>query len=328
MTGAFVGDIGVGLWTMQSSAARPSNFVAAYRHFSEDAQLVEQLGFHSIWTAEHRVWYDGWCPALLHAEAQAVQATETLRFGNAMLLAPQHDAVMLARSAATLHRLSGGRVDLGLGLGYRDAEFDALGLRRDRRGKIVDAALEVIDSEWGTDDRPAIWIGGMSKAAIARAARGGWGLVLPQSLFPDQVRRIKDDYLALTADPGPIGVLRDVWIEPDAGAADEIRRRLRTHYREEIGSWWLLGDGVGFERPDEVEQQLGRVDEAALVGSAETVAAGFRDLRAAGAELIVARVSFDIFSRAEVHEQLRRLAEAVGPLLGSAAATDAGGAGR
>ncbi|MCW2983868.1 MAG: hypothetical protein JWR63_1438 [Conexibacter sp.] len=312
-------DVGVGLWTMQSTAVRPANLVAAYRHFAEDAALVEQLGFHSIWTAEHRVWYDGWCPSLLHAAAGALAATSTLRFGNAMLIAPQHDPVMLARSSATLHRLSGGRVELGLGLGYRDAEFDALGLRRDRRGRMMDATLETMDAVWDAHDRPRVWIGGMTPPALARAARIGAGLVLPQSLFPDELRRLKDDYQQRTDDPGPIGVLRDIWIEPDPDAAAAIRTRLRNHYREEVGAWWVLGDGIGFERPEDVQRQLDRLDRAALVGPADEVQAGLDALRAAGADLIVARVGFDVFAREEIHEQLGRLAVVVRPPLGSEA---------
>src|SRR4051812_40921295 len=99
--------LGVGLWTFESSAARPTNLPGSYREFAGQAALLDSLGFHSLWTAEHRLWYDGWCPALLHAAAGAVAATKTLRFCNAMLLGPQHDPAWLARNATTLDRLSG-----------------------------------------------------------------------------------------------------------------------------------------------------------------------------------------------------------------------------
>ena len=150
-----LGKLGVGLWTMQSTATAPENRVAAYRRFIADSEFVESRGLHSIWTAEHRAWYDGWCPALLHAQAAAAARTSRLRFGNAMLLLPQHDPLALARSVATLDRLSGGRVDLGVGLGYRDAEFDALGLRRDQRGRLMEEALSQLANEWpeGSEER-------------------------------------------------------------------------------------------------------------------------------------------------------------------------------
>src|SRR5690606_36983751 len=105
------------------------------------AVLAERLGLHSLWTGEHRGWYDGWCPAPIHALAHAAAATRTLHLGTAMLLAPQHDPAALADAEATFAGLLGDRLELGVGLGYRDAEFDALGLRRDRRGRIMDETL-------------------------------------------------------------------------------------------------------------------------------------------------------------------------------------------
>ena len=106
--------------------------------------VAEELGFDSIWVGEHRLWYCGWCPAPLHALAAAAAATTRIRLGTAMYLVPQHEPVSAARAIARLDGLSGGRVELGAGLGYRDAEFDALGLRRDRRGKTMDASLDVL----------------------------------------------------------------------------------------------------------------------------------------------------------------------------------------
>src|SRR4051794_23485931 len=131
MAGDGLSHLGVGLWTMQSTATAPANLTALYRSFAEDALLAERLGFQSVWTAEHRGWYDGWCPAPMHALAVAAAHTETVRLGTAMLLLPQHDPVRFARAISTLDRLSGGRVDVGAGLGHRDAEYDSLGLRRD-----------------------------------------------------------------------------------------------------------------------------------------------------------------------------------------------------
>ena len=127
-----------------------------------------------------------------------------------------------SRGVARLDGLSGGRVELGAGLGYRDAEFDALGLRRDRRGKTMDASLDVLESTWRREGvrAPRIWMGGMSPPAIARAARRGYGLMLPQTLRLDQVRRVVDDYRSQAPSPGPVGMIREVWVGDDAGAAE------------------------------------------------------------------------------------------------------------
>lgn len=318
--------LGVGLWTMQSTAAAPANPVALYRRFMEDAVVVERHGLHSVWTAEHRLWYDGWCPALLHAQAFAAARTTRLRFGNAMLLAPQHDAVALGRAAATLDRLSGGRVDLGLGLGHREAEFDALGVRRDRRGRLMEAALDTLAGVWAGgygDDPPVqrpgppIWIGGMAPAAIARAATRGHNLMLPQTLLPAELAAVVATYREQAAGPAEIGAMRDVWIEPDARRARRFRERLVHHYREEAGAWWILKGQVGFAQPEQLARQLGRITDSALVGGPDEVASGLAALREAGAELFAVRLQFDFVEQAELHEQVARLAEEVAPRLES-----------
>jgi alkanesulfonate monooxygenase SsuD/methylene tetrahydromethanopterin reductase-like flavin-dependent oxidoreductase (luciferase family) len=314
---------------MQSTAAAPAGPTDLYEWFAEDAGLAERLGFRSIWSAEHRAWYDGWCPALVHAQAFAAARTDRVRFGHAVMLVPQHDPVRLARSLATLDRLSGGRVDLGAGLGHRDAEFDMLGLRRDRRGRLMDAALDAMAGVWageGGDEPPVqrpgppVWIGGMAPQAIARAASRGHGLMLPQTLRPHELRAIVDDYRSQAARPGPVGALRDVWVEPEARRADAFRRKVDVHFREEAGSWWVLKGQVGFSQPEQLDRQLARIADTEVVGPAEQVAEGLNALYAAGAEFLVLRVNFDFVERAELREKLHAVAEDVVPLLEPAGA--------
>ncbi len=316
--------LGVGLWTMQSTATAPASQPALYRAFADDAVLAERLGFHSVWTAEHRGWYDGWCPALMHAQAFAAARTSRIRFGNAMLLLPQHDPVRMARAVATLDRLSGGRVDLGAGLGHRDAEYDALGLRRDRRGRRMDETLDVLAAVWAGElgdeppvqrPGPPVWVGGMAPAAIARAARHGHGLMLPQTLRPAELGEIVAAYREQAERPGRIGALRDVWIEDDPARASAFRARIDRHFREEAGSWWVLKGQVGFSRPEQLDRQLQRIYDTEVIGPPAQVADELNELFAAGAEFLVLRLNFDFVERAALHENLARLAEEVAPLL-------------
>lgn len=324
-----VGRLGVGLWTFQSTAGSPAGQHQQYRAFAEDAALLERLGFHSAWTAEHRAWYDGWCPAPLHALALAAAGTSRLRLGTSMLLLPQHGPVALARAAATLDRLTGGRLDLGVGLGHRDAEFDALGLRRDRRGRLMDAALAALAATWAGEHGdappaqrpgPPLWLGAIAPAAFDRAARGGHRLMLPQTLRAGEFAARALEYRATVGEPAVIGVMRDVWVEPDAARAERVRARLLRHYREEAGAWWQLQGRLGFSAPELLERQLGRVVDCALVGGPEHVADGLQALLDGGADLIVIRPVFDFVERAELHEQLERIAADVAPRIGSARA--------
>lgn len=303
---------GIGLWTLQSSATRPANTTALYHRFAEDAMLAEELGFHSVWSAEHRVWYDGFCPQLLHAQAFVAARTTRLRFGQAMLIATQHDPESLARNAETLQRLSGGRLELGLGLGHRDAEFDALGLRRDRRGRLMEAVLDAVERVGAR-----LWLGGMATPTLERAARRGAGLMLPQTLFARELQPLLDTYRDVGGS-GTIGIMRDVWVADDEAAAERARERLALHYLEEAGAWWVLKGTVGFLNPEQLARQRSRMVGAALVGSAEQIAERLVEDAAAGVELHCLRVNYDFTSRNEVHEQLHRIAEELAPLVNGA----------
>ncbi len=305
---------GIGLWTLQSSATRPANTTALYRRFAEDAVLAEELGYHSVWTAEHRLWYDGFCPQLLHAQAFVAARTTRIRFGQAMLVATQHDPEALARNAETLQRLSGGRLELGLGLGHRDSEFDALGLRRDRRGRMMEGILDAVERVGAR-----LWLGGMATPTLERAARRGAGLMLPQSLYTRELPPLLEEYRSVGGS-GTIGIMRDVWIEEDAARAARAQERLVAHYLEEAGAWWVLKGTVGFLNPEQLQRQQTRILAAAIVGTPEQVAERLRADVDVGVELHCLRINYDFTSQSELREQLHRIADEVAPLVDGIAA--------
>ena len=315
--------VGVGLWTMQSTQQAPRPHAELYRRLGEDAVAVEECGFDSLWLSEHRVWYDGWCPAPLHAMAFAAARTSRLRLGSAVLLAPQHDPQALTAASVTADHLAPGRIELGLGLGHRDAEFDALGIQRATRGRRMEAALQCLHDGWRErrGGRPPVWIGGMADAAVDRAARHGHGLILPQSITPAQASRLAQRYADRAGRSSRIGVLRDVWIEDDPARVAAFRQRLRRHYAEEIGSWWRLGSQLGFAAgPAVVGDQLDRLERAAAVGPADAVVEALQEWADLPVELVVARVNFDFVGQPALHEQLARLGEQVLPRVAEAAA--------
>src|SRR5215813_612451 len=173
------------------------------------AKAAEQAGLESVWTAEHVVLPDPRVPpspsepqtpffdpliALSHIAAY----TSHLRLGTGIIILPQRNPVVLAKELASLDVLSRGRLIFGLGSGYLEPEFRAIGAPFSQRGAVTDEAIRVLKALW-TMERPAfegrffrfagidahprpvqrphppIVVGGMSEFGARRAARFGNG---------------------------------------------------------------------------------------------------------------------------------------------------------
>ena len=104
--------------------------------------------------------------------------TSTIRLGTTVLIAPYRHPLLVARMAANLNQLSGGRLVLGVGVGWARQEFEALGVDFKQRGSLTDDLLRAVRTAWEDDadyrsgDIP-IWIGGRGDAGLRRAVRLG-----------------------------------------------------------------------------------------------------------------------------------------------------------
>lgn len=180
------------------------------------AQAAEEAGFESLWTVEHTVVpagyesvypysKDGRMPGPEDADipdplvwlTYVGAHTSRIRLGTGILILPQRNPVVLAKEVATLDRLSGGRVELGIGTGWLAEEFEAIGVPFEGRGKRADDHIAALRALWTQDrathdgpyasfhdaiSRPQptqgsvpITIGGHSTAAARRAGRLGDG---------------------------------------------------------------------------------------------------------------------------------------------------------
>ncbi len=181
------------------------------------ARLAEELGFESLWTVEHVVVPTGYASEYPYSPdgrmpggeqvaitdpliwlAYVAAATTRIRLATGILILPQRNPLVLAKEVATLDRLSGGRVDLGIGVGWLREEFDALGIPFERRGARTDEYIEVMRRLWrepttaftgeftdfgelnsypkpANPDGVPIHIGGHTTAAAKRAGRIGDG---------------------------------------------------------------------------------------------------------------------------------------------------------
>src|SRR5919108_831148 len=177
---------------------------------------AEAAGFATLWAGEHVVMVDepvsrypyaddgriavpaeaDWLDPVI-ALSFAAAATATIRLATGVLLLPEHNAVVVAKQAASLDRLSGGRLTLGVGVGWSREEFDALGVPFARRGARTAEYVAVMRTLWRDEvasfegefarfaairvnpkpvrGRIPIVVGGNSDAALRRAAAWGDG---------------------------------------------------------------------------------------------------------------------------------------------------------
>jgi alkanesulfonate monooxygenase SsuD/methylene tetrahydromethanopterin reductase-like flavin-dependent oxidoreductase (luciferase family) len=124
------------------------------RHYAESLDLAsyaDQLGISQIWLSEHHFFEDGYLPQPLTLAAAMAVRTKNARIGTAVLLAALRPSLLIAEEAAVVDILSGGRLDLGIGAGYRIPEFSAFGTDISKRYELVEERVIEI-REW--------WLGG------------------------------------------------------------------------------------------------------------------------------------------------------------------------
>jgi len=119
-------------------------FQELYARTIEQIVYADQLGYDSIWISEHHFVEDGYCPSVLAMAAHVAAKTSRVRIGTSVLLLPFHDPLRVAEDANTVDILSGGRLDLGVGLGYRAEEFAAFGVPRRQRPSRFEENLAIL----------------------------------------------------------------------------------------------------------------------------------------------------------------------------------------
>jgi probable F420-dependent oxidoreductase len=197
---------------MRFSLSLPTDRVDAVDEFvtadavMEMAAVAERSGFDAVFVTEHPIPADDWLASGGHhaldpfvALSFAAAATTGLRVQTNLAVASYRNPFLLAKAAASLDVLSGGRLILGLGTGYLEGEFDALGVPFAERNDRFDEAIHVMTRVWSEEHvtfqghgftasgntalprprqqpRPPLWIGGNSTRAMRRAAEAadGW----------------------------------------------------------------------------------------------------------------------------------------------------------
>jgi alkanesulfonate monooxygenase SsuD/methylene tetrahydromethanopterin reductase-like flavin-dependent oxidoreductase (luciferase family) len=125
-----------------------------YRFTLEMCQEAERLGAGSIWVTEHHLFEDGYLTQPLTFCSAIAACTKRIRIGTAILLAPLHSAVEIAEQATVVDLVSNGRLELGLGSGYRLPEFQLYGADFHQRFALLHQ--RAFRSGWGCKSPPRL----------------------------------------------------------------------------------------------------------------------------------------------------------------------------
>src|SRR5947209_12085865 len=126
---------------------------AGFREFIEQNVEAESLGYISTFVVEHHFTGFGQISATLNLLTWLAARTTTLRVGTAVLVLPWHNPVLLAEQAATLDLLSGGRLDFGIGKGYRHNEFQGFGIPMEDAAARFEESIDIITKSWTSNER-------------------------------------------------------------------------------------------------------------------------------------------------------------------------------
>lgn len=213
-----------------------------YRRALDGIVAAEHLGLDAVWCSEHHGFADGYLPAPLTFAAAVAARTERVRIGTAVTVAPLTRPRSIAEQAAVVDALSGGRLELGLGAGWRTEEFDAFGADYANRYDTLERTVRELGDLWSSglatpapvQDPLPVWVGARGPRGARLAGRVGAGLLWldPALLEPYQAGLAESGQ---QRHPPRMGGLINIFLADDPEAAsDRIRpggRHNRASYR-------------------------------------------------------------------------------------------------
>jgi alkanesulfonate monooxygenase SsuD/methylene tetrahydromethanopterin reductase-like flavin-dependent oxidoreductase (luciferase family) len=302
--------------------------------FIETNVEAETLGYHSSFVTEHHFTNFGQLSAPLTLLTFLAARTTRLRLGTAILVLPWHNPVLLAEQVATLDLLSRGRLDLGVGKGYRHNEFAGFAMppaeAEPRFEEVLDVMVRALASNAPFSHRgrffhvdkvvveppphqrphPPVWLAASSDGSIATCARRGFNLLLDQFASPQRIKerialyRRELESAGHVFEPMRVAVARNVFVaRDDAEKVEALNRQAGIHERLlslSRGSEGRAGSHI-LAYADSPQR-----DAYSLIGTAEEVVDGFAALEAAG-------VAYVLLQGQGSRANLRRFADKVMP---------------
>jgi alkanesulfonate monooxygenase SsuD/methylene tetrahydromethanopterin reductase-like flavin-dependent oxidoreductase (luciferase family) len=287
------------------SGMRTPDFYAAVL---EQVAWLDSLGLDLVWFTEHHFIDDGYLPSWIPVAGAMASRTRHVRFSCDVCLLPFNHPIRLAEDLAVLDNISGGRIEIGVGLGYAAHEFRGFGLPVSHRLSYTEEGLEVLQRAF-TGERfsfrgkrydfqdvrirpgyvqqggPPLWVAALAEAGARRAARFGANL-LPQG----PRARSLDPWHAAVAEAGRdpaqhrVGIIRSCLVSEDA-ARDfapirEAERRRMALYNEFRAVSGGHGGMAGITQEQRIPQGwiIGNLDECVAQMAAFIREYGFTDI--------------------------------------------------
>ena len=300
------------------------------RETVELAEVADGAGLRALWVAEHHFHRGGVCPSPPVLLAAAAARTQRLRLGAMVSVLPFHDPVRLAEQYAMVDRLSGGRLDLGVGSGYIAEEFDGFGTdpatKRARFEENLDRLLAAFRGEpvrrppesLGTHrlnvapvqrPHPPIWVAVQRREAVPFVARQGRSIALIPYATVDNVDELAGEIAEFKAAlPSNASASVSVGLHLYAGPNLEVARGCFQRYLDS-----RLASGSAFFQQKVAADPRARsgraIEEAgfALFGSAEEVLEGLTRFEKVGVDEVLGIFDFGGLPTAEVHRSVRSL---------------------
>jgi len=289
-----------------------------YRRYVDYICEAEALGFHSVFMVEHHFTGFNQVSASLTFLAYLAARTTRLRLGTAVTVLPWHNPALLAEQAATVDLLSNGRLDFGIGRGYRHSEFSGFCIPMEEAEERYTEALEVIRKAWTSPGRfshhgrrwhydnvviepapiqsphPPLWVGAGNLEVIRTVARQGFKLLLDQ-LSPPEVsgQRLAAYRAAVQAegrvfDPMHVGLTRGLHLALNAGER-ERQHALRAQFLEHVRRLTVNPQAAAgtMVLPASAEEVRAATEKTTLIGTPDEIIARLRTIQAQGIEYVL-----------------------------------------
>jgi alkanesulfonate monooxygenase SsuD/methylene tetrahydromethanopterin reductase-like flavin-dependent oxidoreductase (luciferase family) len=295
----------------------------------ELCEEADRLGVHSVWLTEHHGFEDGYLTQPLAMLSAIAARTQRIRLGSAILLAPLRPAIQIAEEAALVDVISNGRLELGLGAGYRRPEFDLYGADFATRYGATVERVRALRSIWADDGhrpppvqgRIPIWLGFNGPQGARRAGRLGEGLLAIDPALLDPYRRGLEE---AGHDPGSArmaGLVHGFVTEDPERDWSAVKRHLA--YQQDSYRRYMV-EGTGGRTPRPVDPDVIRsrqIGEGGLIGwflhaTPEEVAGRLRAyIGTAPVETVFFWLSIAGMPDAVVMQHLQTLSTRLAPLL-------------